>query len=653
MLKNLNRTWLIFGPYQLFIKIMLLGLFILSLSRMGLVVWQWDRVSAVTDLWTMFSQGVRSDLIIMGMLMTPIALLLPILVNRWFWPVSRWILLIWSVLILTFIVFMEISTPAFITQYDLRPNRLFIEYLKYPHEVSSMLWNGFRAEVLVGSLVTILSGWGITRLLKLQIINFKFDWPEWKIWLFWPVLVVILALMIRSSLGHRPANPALFARTSDAMVNSLYINSAWSVYFAIYNMQHEDKSSELYGKMSHEEVLGTLSQLYPWIPNDSDAKNPTMHFQQATQHRDKPLNLVIILEESMGASYVEYLGGLPVTPNLDRLKNEGWWFEQLYATGTRSVRGIEAVVSGYLPTPARSVVKLSLAQQNFFTLGGLLKQQGYFTEFIYGGESHFDNMASFFIGNGFESVIDERDFKDPIFTGSWGVSDEDLLNKTHQRLSELNAKNQPFLSFVFTSSNHTPFEYPDGRIQPYDQPKQTDNNTVKYADYALGEFFDKAKLSDYWDNTLFLVVADHTNRVYGDDLVPISGFHIPAMILGADTESKQIKTVSSQVDLAPTLLSLMGVSANHPMIGRDLTIESEQLSPGRAMMQFADYFALMKGTDVTVLRMDQPAKSGQYDRLKRRMEVIGDASESQEKEALAHSLLPSWLYREQRYGISD
>ena len=248
MLKNLNRTWLIFGPYQLFIKIMLLGLFILSLSRMGLVVWQWERVSAVTDLWTMFSQGVRSDLIIMGMLMSPIALLLPILVNRWCWSVSRWILLIWSVLILTFIVFMEISTPAFIMQYDLRPNRLFIEYLKYPHEVSSMLWNGFRAEVLVGSLVTILSGWGITRLLKLQFINFKFEWPEWKIWLFWPVLVVILALMIRSSLGHRPANPALFARTSDAMVNSLYINSAWSVYFAIYNMQHEDKSSELYEK---------------------------------------------------------------------------------------------------------------------------------------------------------------------------------------------------------------------------------------------------------------------------------------------------------------------------------------------------------------------------------------------------------------------
>jgi phosphoglycerol transferase MdoB-like AlkP superfamily enzyme len=294
-----------------------------------------------------------------------------------------------------------------------------------------------------------------------------------------------------------------------------------------------------------------------------------------------------------------------------------------------------------------------LAQQNFFTLGGLLKQQGYFTEFIYGGESHFDNMASFFIGNGFESVIDERDFEDPIFTGSWGVSDEDLLNKTHQRLSELNAKNQPFLSFVFTSSNHTPFEYPDGRIQPYDQPKQTDNNTVKYADYALGAFFDKAKQSEYWDNTLFLVVADHTNRVYGDDLVPISGFHIPALIVGADMESKQIKTVSSQVDLAPTLLSLMGVSANHPMIGRDLTVESEQISPGRAIMQFADYFALMKGTDVTVLRMDQPAKSGQYDRLKRRMEVIGDASESQEKEALAHSLLPSWLYREQRYGISD
>ncbi|MCB2425983.1 LTA synthase family protein [Methylophaga pinxianii] len=649
----MNRNWPMLGPYQLFLKVMLIGLAILSLSRMGLVVWQWERVSAVTDIWTMFSQGIRADLIIIALLMSPIVLLAPILINRWVWDYTKWILLIWTVLILTILIFMEVSTPAFIMQYDLRPNRLFVEYLKYPREVSAMLWNGFRTEVILGTMFTMFSTWGLICFLKPKFCDYQLEWPEWKVWLMWPLMIIILVLMIRSSFGHRPANPALFARTSDALVNSMFINSTWSVYFAIYSMKDEEKSSELYGKLSNKDILTTLNKLYPWVPTDEHAKNPTMHFQSASRQREKPLNLVIILEESMGASYVESLGGLPVTPNLDKLKDEGWWFEKLYATGTRSVRGIEAVVSGYLPTPARSVVKLTLSQQNFFTLGGLLKEQGYFTEFIYGGESHFDNMASFFIGNGFESVIDQRDYFNPAFLGSWGVSDEDLFNKTHERISEMNKHNQPFLSFVFTSSNHTPYEYPEDRITPYEEPKQTDNNTVKYADYALGQFIERAKKSDYWENTLFLVVADHTNRVYGDDLVPISGFHIPALILGADIEARKIQTVSSQIDLAPTLLSLMGISAHHPMIGRDLTIESEQNAPGRAIMQFADYFALMKDNEVTILRVDQPAVSGEYDLKKRRMNIIGNADQSAQREALAHVLLPSWLYRERRYSISD
>jgi hypothetical protein len=115
---------------------------------------------------------------------------------------------------------------------------------------------------------------------------------------------------------------------------------------------------------------------------------------------------VIVLQESLGATYVESLGGLPTTPELEKLSTQGWWFEQMYATGTRSVRGIEAVVSGFMPTPAQSVVKLSLSQQNFYTLASSLKPLGYRTSFVYGGEAHFDNMRSFFTGNDFDEVID-------------------------------------------------------------------------------------------------------------------------------------------------------------------------------------------------------------------------------------------------------
>lgn len=484
------------GPYYILLQLLILGLLSLSLSRWGLAVWQWERVLAAMNLPTLLIQGVRADLIMMGMLIAPLALLMPLLANKLTWPLWQKLVVFWGALSIAVIVFMEASTPAFIMQYDLRPNRLFVEYLKYPREVFATLWHGFRLPLLLGVVITLITSWYAAKLIKKWLSSHQIHWPVWKVCLTWPLLVFLLFMMIRSSIGHRPANPASFAITSDAMVNSLILNSAWSVYFAIYNMQHETEAAEVYGTMSDDQIMTVMHENYPWLNNDSEAPFPTLNKRAASLKPDKPLNLVIILEESMGATFVASLGGdRPVTPQLEKLKEHGWWFKQLYATGTRSVRGIEATVSGFLPTPARSVVKLSLSQQNFFTIADLLNQQGYFTEFIYGGESHFDNMASFFMGNGFESIIDQKDYENPIFEGSWGVSDEDLFAKTHQRISEMHAKNQPYFSLVFTSSNHSPYQFPDDRIELQTPEKQTDLNAVKYADYALGKFFATAMQS--------------------------------------------------------------------------------------------------------------------------------------------------------------
>ncbi|MTI63443.1 MAG: LTA synthase family protein [Methylophaga sp.] len=640
------------GPYAILLKILLTGLVVLSLSRWALVAWQWDRVSEAISLWDMFVQGIRADLIIMGMLIAPLALVMPILVNKIGWPLWQKLVWLWGIVIVVLLVFMESATPAFIMQYDLRPNRLFVEYLNYPKEVFSTLWEGFRIPLILGVSLTIFAGWLANKVLRRWQANEQLNWPFWKVWLAWPLLVLLLVVMIRSTFGHRPANPAMFAITSDAMVNSLVINSSWSVYFAIYNMQHEAEASEVYGTMTDDAIMKEMDENYPWLNSNPDAPFPTLNKRPAPVERDKPLNLVIILEESLGATFVDSLGGeYAVTPELEKLKKQGWWFEQLYATGTRSVRGIEATISGFLPTPARSVVKLSLSQQNFFTIADLLSQKGYQTEFIYGGESHFDNMANFFIGNGFQSVIDQDDYENPVFEGSWGVSDEDLFNKAHERIQQAEQSEEPYFGLVFTSSNHSPYEFPDGRIDLHVPEKQTDLNAVKYADYALGQFFKKARQSDYWDNTLFLVIADHDLNVYGDALVPIERFQIPGLIMGADIQPKRIKTVASQIDMAPTLLSLMGISAETPMIGRDLSRPEEQQSQGRALMQFADYFALLQGEKVTVLRPQKEALAGHYSPEVRQLEITGPADDEDAHEALAHVLLPSWLYREQRYDM--
>ncbi|HQN64716.1 MAG TPA: LTA synthase family protein [Methylophilus sp.] len=633
------------GPFAPLVAMLLLGLVLLSLSRIGLVLWKFDRVNATGKLMEVLLQGVRVDVIQLGLLALLPLLLAPFLVNARLFKIWHKLTYWWVVLGLALLVFLEASTPGFITEYDVRPNRIFVEYLKYPNEVFTMLWRGFKIDVFAGIGATALAFWGMRRFMR-PWLSTKLDWSSKKVWLVYPLVLVLTLAGIRSSLGHRPANPALFAITPDSMVNSLVLNSAYSVFYAVYSLQHESKSGEIYGKMPRNEIFR--------LTGARDADIPTLKMLEPSIKRDKPLNLVIILEESLGATFVESLGGVPVTPNLEKLKSQGIWFTQLYATGTRSVRGIEAVVTGFQPTPADSTVKLDLSQKGFFTLADLLSRLGYTTEFIYGGETHFDNMQSFFMGNGFKHLYGQKDYKNPVFVGSWGASDEDLLNKTHDQLMAHHVSGKPFFTLAFSSSNHAPFEFPDGRIELYEQPKATENNAVKYADYAIGEFFKKAQASPYWKDTVFLVVADHDIRVRGDTLVPIERFHIPGLILGADIQPKVIDTITSQLDLPVTVLSLMGVRAETPMTGRDM---SRTYDNGRAMMQYNQNFAWMEGSAkenrVVVLREGKKPAHGVYDASNKRLKETlppADASELQQR-ALANSLLPTMLYQEQRYRL--
>lgn len=645
---NLNqaRNWL--GPYRVFAIFALLVLALLTVSRIGLLIWQWPRVEGLGNVGWMLIQGVRADFILVGLLLAVPVLLAPFLalpqLLRWW----RGFALIWCLVALTLVIFIELSTPSFIAQYDIRPNRLYIEYLKYPKEVFSTLWQGFRVPLIGGTVLTILLVWFGVRILAAQAQRMQ-SFSVAKLLITWPLVVIMVFISIRSTFDHRPANPALFAITSDSLVNSLIINSPYSVFYAAYSLRHEARSSEIYGKLAEDEMV-KLALDWPWLKDYqfNNPNYPTLHQQQATVQRDKPLNLVIVLQESLGATFVESLGGLPVTPELEKLKSDGIWFEQLYATGTRSVRGIEAVVAGYSPTPAQSTVKLANSQYNFTTVASILKSQGYQTQFVYGGEAHFDNMRSFFTGNGFSQVVDIKQIKQPKFVGSWGASDEDLFNTAHQQLELLHQQGKPFLSLIFTSSNHEPFEFPDGRIELHEQPQNTVNNAVKYADWAMGQFFQKAKASAYWQDTLFLIVADHDNRVYGSNLIPLEKFKIPGLILGADVKPERLQVMASQVDLVPTLLSMMGVSSCHPMMGRDFTLD--RTSPGRALIQFDQYFALMQGKELTILKPNQEVQMATYDESQQKLTLLERAVTPAERDkALAQVQMPTFLYREQKY----
>ncbi|RUO74800.1 sulfatase [Pseudidiomarina sediminum] len=648
--------WLLSGfrTYRPLYFFFLGGLGILSTSRVVLFVLFAERVTAVQQWPSLLLAGIRADTIMMGYLTLLPLLLMPFFQLPALQRFGKVFLQIWTVLWLLMLVFIEASTPAFIAQYDVRPNRLFVEYLLYPQEVISTLWLGFRGWVIATLVVAVAAAWGLRILVQRPWFHARRSalWPTLAVW---PLLLLCCLLAIRSTLAHRPANPSFFALSGDPLVNSLTISSPYSVSYALYNLRHEAAASEVYGALNADQLSAFIPTIdYFQGTEFPSAEYPSVHWQQASAERKHPLNIVVILEESMGYGFVER--GL--TPNLQQWATKGWWFEQLYATGTRSVRGIEAVVSGFLPTPARSTVKLSLSQRNFFTMASMLAAQGYHTEFIYGGESHFDNMRSFFTGNGVQSIIDENDYDNPNFVSSWGVSDADLFDKAHQRLSQLHATDQAFFTLIFTSSNHEPFELPENALNDGLQHlAQNVDNAVRYADHALGQFLSQAQQSNYWQDTLFLVVADHDNRVYGDALVPVDKFHIPGLILGADLTPNTLTEIASQIDLAPTLLSLAGVSGYLPTLGQDL---SSDLPPAnRAFLQFNQTFAYLQGDDdntsaqVTLLRPQQATLTGLYHQPSKQLSALQPADETQHQQALHWALLPSWLYREQRYQVPE
>jgi phosphoglycerol transferase MdoB-like AlkP superfamily enzyme len=634
------------GPLRPLLLFLPAALVFLAAFRMALALLFWERVEAVGGLAPVFLTGLRLDLQLLAYLLIPALILWPFIDPRTrTGRGAHTALCLWLTIWAGILVFMECATPSFMSEYGVRPNRVFVEYLVYPREVFGTLWKAYRVSVLITLLLSASAALAMWRLLGKSAPPARWSWPR-RLAVF-PLILLAAVLSARSSLGHRPANPSTASFSRDPLVNDLAVNATYSVLYAAYRMKDEEDAAEVYGRMPREEVIRRVRAGMGLEPEAfTDPRFPTLHRQTPDSARQRPRNLVIILEESLGARYVEPLGGLPLTPALAALAREGLWFERLYATGTRSVRGIEAVVTGFLPTPARSVVKLVSAGRPFFTLADLLRRSGYTSLFVYGGESHFDNMAGFFLGHGFDRVIDEKDYASPRFKGTWGVSDEDLFERAHREFEALGER--PFFGLVFTSSYHSPFEIPEGRLPPEAAGLGSEHRAIRYADFALGRFFDLARTSAYWQDTVFLVVADHDNRVSGASLVPIARFHIPGLILGADVPPRRVTALASQIDLPPTLLGLMGLAAEHPMTGRDLS-GAPPPDGGRAIMQYDRNQAFMVGDRVVVLQPELPPALFHWDGARLLPTPAADAELA--ADALAHALWPSLAYREGLYAL--
>jgi phosphoglycerol transferase MdoB-like AlkP superfamily enzyme len=283
-------------------------------------------------------------------------------------------------------------------------------------------------------------------------------------------------------------------------------------------------------------------------------------------------NVVLISIESLSADFLKLYGNKDgITPFLDSLSQQSLVFTNLYATGNRTVRGLEALTLCIPPTAGESIIKRENENKNKFTTGSVFKSKGYTTKFLYGGYSYFDNMKDFFGGNGYQ-IVDRDNFKpeEITFANVWGVCDEDMAKKAISEMNKDAKTGKPFFHHWMTVSNHRPYTYPDGKIDISPTSKSR-NGGVKYTDYALKKFFEMAAKQDWYKNTVFVIVADHCASSAGKTELPMDKYRIPGMIFAPDfIKPEKFRTVASQIDLMPTLFGLLHFNYDSKFLGQDV-----------------------------------------------------------------------------------
>lgn len=303
-------------------------------------------------------------------------------------------------------------------------------------------------------------------------------------------------------------------------------------------------------------------------------------------------NIVLVTMESMSASFLAAYGNtLGITPTLDSLVKESLVFDNLFATGNRTVRGLEAVTLCIPPGSGESIVKRP-DNANLFSTGSVLRSLGYTTTYYYGGDSYFDNMETFFSGNGY-TVRDKKNYgaENITFDNIWGCCDQDSYRVALSDFDACAASGQPFFAHIMTISNHRPYTYPEGTIE-YDGNPMSRQAAVKYTDWALGGFLAEAARRPWFHDTVFVIVADHCASSAGKTSIPLRGYHIPALVYAPGfVEPCRVSKLCSQIDLMPTLFSLLHFSYDSEFFGRDILADDFRERAYMATYQDLGYYA--------------------------------------------------------------
>ena len=596
--------------YLLLLTSIWLGIFLLT--RSVLLITHLDEVSG--NLLPVFGVGLLYDLGFLAYAALPLGLYLllcpPALWRR---RGHRWFLQGVLTVSLFAMLFTSVAEWLFWDEFGVRFNFIAVDYLVYSDEVLNNLLESYP----IGTLLSLLAILAIVLSLALRKpFNAALDSPQPA--MRGRVLNALGLLLIAGLSLQLVSQDSPRTQGGNAYNNELASNGPYQFFAAFRN--NELDYSQFYKSLPADIVARQLrAELSE--PNARFIGTAPLDIRRAIDNPGtlrKP-NIVLVTIESFSAKYMGSNGdGRNLTPNLDELRKHSLYFNNFYATGTRTDRGLEAITLAIPPTPGRSIVKRIGRESGFASLGQQLSAIGYDSVFVYGGRGYFDNMNAFFSGNGYR-VVDQSSVNESeiSFKNAWGMADEDLFKQTLKLADAGYAKQQPFLLQLMTTSNHRPYTYPDGRIDI--QSGNGRDGAVKYTDYAIGQFLQAARQKPWFDNTIFVFVADHTAGSAGKEDLPIANYQIPLFIYAPKLiEARESAQLASQIDIAPTLLGLLNLSYESTFFGRNL-LQDNPLPP-RVVLGNYQHLGLFDGTNLAILSPRQG--------LRRHEQALGASQES-------------------------
>jgi phosphoglycerol transferase MdoB-like AlkP superfamily enzyme len=545
-----------------FVILLLMLAVFLGLAFMGRLVLLFTSFAQVDigiiALAKVFLIGFFYDFVAASYYVLPLAVYLTVMPDRGFNnKIHKYTFLIFLFIQVNLLVFALFSEWFFWEEFGKRFDFIAVDYLMYTTEVVKNILESYPIPILISVVVLISSVIFYILYRKTTILDTAFSFSH----NFLHRLKIGVSFIVLPALFFCVLHEQSFASVSSNQFNNeLSKNGFYSLFSAFRNNAID---YDVYYKKERLETV--LPHLKAVCSLDSNATR----FVRKTGQEQR-YNVVLIMVESLSAEYVGAFGDTRgLTPYLDRLARKSLFFDNVYATGTRTDRGMEAVVLSVPPTPGRSIIKRPDCHA-MFSAGFLFKEKGYETKFLYAGFGYFDNMNEFFSNNGFVAV-DRNDLAaDEItFANAWGACDEDLFGRVLKEADASYKNNKPFFTFAMTTSNHRPYTYPDGKI---DIPSRTGRGGgVKYTDYAIHTFLSEAARKPWFKNTLFVIVADHNGGSAGGTSLPASRYKIPLLIYAPNIiRPRTVSKLSSQIDLIPTLVSLMNWSYKSKFYGEDI-----------------------------------------------------------------------------------